>query len=71
MCTPFSGLHFTTLVSLQYVILVAEKLQTLPENSAEKLRQCGSLIGQLQYLIDATELGQTLLVSIVMPPQVR
>jgi hypothetical protein len=42
----------------------------LPKNSAEKLRQCGSLMGQLQYLIDVTQSGQTLLVSIMMPPQV-
>ncbi|XP_069685449.1 serine-rich adhesin for platelets-like isoform X2 [Periplaneta americana] len=41
--------------------LVSERIQRLPENSAEKLRQSGSLIGQLRYLIDATRSGQTLL----------
>ncbi|KAJ4444188.1 hypothetical protein ANN_05978, partial [Periplaneta americana] len=49
--------------------LVSERIQRLPENSAEKLRQSGSLIGQLRYLIDATRSGQTLLVSITVPPQ--
>ncbi|XP_023715408.1 uncharacterized protein LOC111868708 isoform X3 [Cryptotermes secundus] len=49
--------------------MVAEYLQKLPKNSVEKLQHCDSLIGQLRYLMDATQSGRTLLVSIKIPPQ--
>nr|CAD7423218.1 unnamed protein product [Timema monikensis] len=47
--------------------LVKERLSKLPESSAAPIRQC-SLVEQITHLIDSTCSGQTLLVSITMPP---
>nr|CAD7261244.1 unnamed protein product [Timema shepardi] len=47
--------------------LVKERLSKLPESSATPIRQC-SLVEQITHLIDSTCSGQTLLVSITVPP---
>ncbi|CAG2068519.1 unnamed protein product [Timema podura] len=44
-----------------------ERLSKLPESSAAPIRQC-TLVEQITHLIDSTCSGQTLLVSITMPP---
>ncbi|XP_063217526.1 uncharacterized protein LOC134528138 [Bacillus rossius redtenbacheri] len=48
--------------------LVSDRLKKLPESSASSLTQC-SLVEQLSHLMGLSRSGQTLLVSITMPPQ--
>ncbi|PSN50444.1 hypothetical protein C0J52_04941 [Blattella germanica] len=49
--------------------LVSERLQKFPESNVENLRRTGSLLAQLKFLFDATKPGDTLLLSITVPPQ--
>jgi len=66
---PSSGIQSSTCVIVVWS-LVAECIQKLPKNSGDEQRQCDSLLEQLQCLIDLSQAGQMLLVSIRVPPKV-